>query len=204
MSKTARLLSLVSLLSHNRVVTMGNIQQVCGIPKRTAYRYINTISEANIPVYFDREAGGYRLTNPVSLPLKQLCANEAAILRSCLRHCQNHVNSEYRQQLQKIDSKLTASHSLLPDEPPSQFCQPKESPRDPDFSFAIGFDLVSVAIANNKGITVFAKQSEDSHSTPLYLTRPGLRFSRAWYVTGVAGGKDVRIDFANIREIRLA
>lgn len=204
MSKTERLLMLVSLLSHNKVVTMEQIQAICGIPRRTAYRYLNTISEANIPVYYDKQAGGYRLTKKVVLPGKQLSLHEAAVLAACLRYCQQHVNTEYRQQLQVIGAKLSSSHPLLLDQTQRTTCSAMERAVAPDYSEDINFELVNVAIANNRELLVLTASADRQDRIPLQITKPKLRFCRGWHVTGETAGRSVKVNFADIRGIRLA
>ncbi|MBK7143327.1 MAG: hypothetical protein IPH75_14730 [bacterium] len=68
------------MFSHRRAVSLKMIRETCGIPRRTAFRYLNAISEANIPIYFDRERGGYCLAALLSRCV-QKCKKEQAGLR---------------------------------------------------------------------------------------------------------------------------
>ena len=79
MAKFVRILRLVNLLQCRHCVSMEAIRDICGIPERTAYRYLNEISEANIPVYYDREIRAYRLTQSSIRHVSFQPVNEALV-----------------------------------------------------------------------------------------------------------------------------
>jgi hypothetical protein len=61
MSALNQLIVIVNLLYKRRCVSIKTIREICGISDRTAYRYIDKISRAGIPLYYDKNLGGYTL-----------------------------------------------------------------------------------------------------------------------------------------------
>ena len=79
MGKLKRVLRLINLLTYRQQVTLDTIKKACDIPERTAYRYLRDISEANFPVFFDRETHSYRLDRHSSVRVEQLQVSWAPI-----------------------------------------------------------------------------------------------------------------------------
>ncbi len=61
MAKVENLVLLINLLHHRRAVDVKTMVRECNISERTAYRYVRSLETAGFPLYFDGEAGGYRL-----------------------------------------------------------------------------------------------------------------------------------------------
>ena len=82
MRKIERLLYILSLLRTNHWLKASDLARKCEVSERSIYRDIISISEANIPIYFD---GGYRLLHDGFLPPVNLTDSEADFLLSLLR-----------------------------------------------------------------------------------------------------------------------
>ncbi|MBD3401540.1 hypothetical protein GF420_01490 [candidate division GN15 bacterium] len=106
MSKLDKLFLLINLLYSRRTVSLKTIQQVCQVPERTAYRYINTISEANIPVYYDRHSRTYQLNNRQELDIGSLDINEKVLVVVGLRLLAGQVGETYRNDIDRLAHKL--------------------------------------------------------------------------------------------------
>lgn len=62
MNRTARLYRLRSLLGKHHVVSAQDLMEKLGVSRSSLTRYLHELEETlAVPVYFDREAGGYRL-----------------------------------------------------------------------------------------------------------------------------------------------
>ena len=82
------------------------IKRTCDIPERTAYRYLNAISEVDIPVYFDKETRAYRLTqNPVS-GIEDLSLGDAVLVIAALKLLKQFVNADYQTEIDKVLTKV--------------------------------------------------------------------------------------------------
>lgn len=77
-----RLLYILSLLRTNYWLKASDLARKCGVSERSIYRDIITISEANIPIYFD---GGYKLLHKGFLPPVNLSVSEAGFLIGLLK-----------------------------------------------------------------------------------------------------------------------
>ncbi len=82
MRKMERLLYILSLLRTNHWLRASDLARKCGVSERTIYRDVITISEANIPIYFD---GGYRLLHNGFLPPVNLSDSETGFLLGLLK-----------------------------------------------------------------------------------------------------------------------
>nr|MBN2277680.1 YafY family transcriptional regulator [candidate division Zixibacteria bacterium] len=65
MAKYDRLLYILNLLRTRRSLNAGRLARECGVTERTVYRDIVALSEANIPIYYDR---GYKYASDNFLP----------------------------------------------------------------------------------------------------------------------------------------
>lgn len=80
MPKIDKLLVLLELLYNRRVVPMSVITQECRIVERTAYRYIGTLQDANFPIEYDQELGGYTLIGKGTAITAQFTDPEMVVL----------------------------------------------------------------------------------------------------------------------------
>jgi predicted DNA-binding transcriptional regulator YafY len=106
MSKAHKILQIINLLNHRRQVTMEAIQRTCDIPERTAYRYLNTISEADVPLYFDRHSRSYSLARTGVLEVDDLSVGEAVMVTVGLKLLAQQVNEDYQEELEKLVTKI--------------------------------------------------------------------------------------------------
>lgn len=106
MSTTKRIIRLLNLLNSRQFVTMKTIKEVCGIPERTAYRYLNTISQADVPVFYDRHVCAYRLSRQRRLTIDDFNYGEVTILLTAVKLLSSEVNDAYREAIGAIISKV--------------------------------------------------------------------------------------------------
>jgi predicted DNA-binding transcriptional regulator YafY len=106
MNKTLRIIQLINLLNTRRSVTVKTIREVCSIPERTAYRYLNTISEANIPVYFDKSIQAYRLNTDVNLAINDLSFGESVLAVVALKALAAVAGDGYRHDIEQLITKV--------------------------------------------------------------------------------------------------
>jgi predicted DNA-binding transcriptional regulator YafY len=82
------------------------IKEACGIPERTVYRYLNTISEANIPVYFDKDAEAYRLNTETNLAINDISFGESLLTIVALKVLAALVSEHYQRDIESLVTKL--------------------------------------------------------------------------------------------------
>jgi predicted DNA-binding transcriptional regulator YafY len=108
MRKMERLLYILSLLRTNHWLKASDLAKKCEVSERTIYRDVISISEANIPIYFD---GGYRLLHNGFLPPVNLSESEADFLLSLLRSSLFEGDKPYGKTASVIIDKINAGRS---------------------------------------------------------------------------------------------
>jgi predicted DNA-binding transcriptional regulator YafY len=81
MSKSERIIFILSLLRRSKFLTARDLAQKCQVSERTIYRDIISISVINIPIYFEN---GYKLLSQDFLPPVNFTPTEAEYLVSLL------------------------------------------------------------------------------------------------------------------------
>jgi predicted DNA-binding transcriptional regulator YafY len=103
MSRHDRLLHILALLRHRRPLTVAQIATECGVTSRTIYRDIDTIGQANYPIYYD---GGYRLLPTSTAPPPQFSSEEQSLLRAALDSWPLAHTGAYGPTLRRIQAKI--------------------------------------------------------------------------------------------------
>ncbi len=78
--KLPRVLELVALLQGGPARTAAQLARELGVSARSIKRYVQDLLEAKVPVYHDREAGGYRVRRDYYLRPVDLTLSEAVAL----------------------------------------------------------------------------------------------------------------------------
>ena len=76
-SRIHRLLKLITLLQSRRNYDARDLADELGVSRRTVFRDLNMLELAQIPFYFDPDAGGYRISRHFFLPPINLTLPEA-------------------------------------------------------------------------------------------------------------------------------
>nr|MBN2277679.1 HTH domain-containing protein [candidate division Zixibacteria bacterium] len=106
MSKAERLLFIVNLFRTRKKLTLEELQQECGVSKRTVFRDILALSSMNIPIYYDN---GYRLARDISLPALNFTEDEQELIGFCLRRSCLCKSPALRLKLRNIELKIISA-----------------------------------------------------------------------------------------------
>ena len=163
---------------------METIKKTCNIPERTAYRYLNTISEANIPVYFDRRLRAYRLAGRDIPTGIELSMSEALLVVLALKTLAKRVNADYAQEILAVVQKLVVQQSFPVEEILRSFEHQLDGSADlGDYSELLTSILINTAITCNRELQITTKTS-GIKSGQIRIDQPALRFHKDWYLTG--------------------
>ena len=179
-SRFERLLLMVSLLNHRNYVTIDSIVDLCGVSKRTVFRDIQIISSANIPVYFDKNVKGYRLTRrdtswPVSPRVDEIVLMVVAL--KLLSHC---VNQSYRESIDLLLKKIISMQDFELEKYIKEYDFDKvASGSNSDLSSGLTSITVCLAISMSKSLKLIL-QSERTEANKMIIDDPRLCFSGAW------------------------
>lgn len=201
MGKLTKVLLLINLLNHRHHVTLETITKTLKIPDRTAYRYLNEISEANIPVYFDKELRAYRLTQRGGKGVDGLLVEEALLLVVALKALAGQLNSEYRNEIGKLVEKLMG-HQVFPvEEILHTFEHQIESMSDvEDCSDLMSRILINAAIVCKRKVRLVTEDS-DANLTHVDVENPSLWFNKNWQLVGSANSNSTRATISEIKKV---
>jgi len=203
MGRMAKVLNLINLLHSRSSVSLETIMQACGIPERTAYRYINFISEAGIPVHYDRNAGGYQLAWKKSGFVDDLTFGDLLLLVGCLNMAKCHLNPSYSEDVTALISKI-ATRSRHPLEEVMASLETQFGKRQivPDFSIDISSALVQAAVNHDRSVHLTVRNS-DSGETTVKFDRPGLVFDKEWKINHRLHNSTVSEAITNVTKVKI-
>jgi predicted DNA-binding transcriptional regulator YafY len=181
MNKARNILQIINLLNHRQTVTMDTIRKTCNIPERTAYRYLNTISEANVPVYYDRTTKSYTLARSGVLAMDDLSLGEAVIVTVALKLLQQQVNVEYGDDVEKLVTKLLVRQHF-PVEDMRDMIEHKFERENgsKDLSDLVSSILIHAAMACEKQVRIHTRRGSNAATTTLKVDKPSLVFKKHW------------------------
>lgn len=204
MPKPDRMLRILQLLSHRRVVSLDTIRSSCRIPERTAYRYLNALADANIPVHFDKVRGGYTLAAPVGVQLDDMTLHEIVLLVSALRLVQQQVNMDYREEFDSLITRVISRQQYSLEAFVADAASSMQLPPDgPDLSEEISFALVQAAIAEGRKLTIRMERPGNNNQTEVTIDEPRLLFDGGWGVTSLGQEKGTAARLKKIAKIRI-
>ncbi len=108
MSKYDRLLYILNLLRSRKNLNARMLAEECGVTERSIYRDILALSEANIPIYYDR---GYKLASDLFLPPLNFDMDEYNCLRLALESTPLAKTDKYAKLVKQIRAKVDAGLS---------------------------------------------------------------------------------------------
>ena len=115
MSRPARLIEMVHILSGRRARTIEEIADRFDISERTAYRDLADLSAQHIPVYKDEH--GYRLLETATLRPLNLTSEEHALLKIALYNPALRQQPALLRRLEAMEAKLDAASSMVEESP---------------------------------------------------------------------------------------
>ncbi|UCE24266.1 MAG: HTH domain-containing protein [Candidatus Zixiibacteriota bacterium] len=203
MGKLKRVLSLINLLTHRQQVTLDTIKNACGIPERTAYRYLRDISEANFPVYFDRDSRAYRLDRQAVTRIDQFNLEETILILVGLRRLLAGLNDEYKQDAEALVNKLLVRQPMPLEEVVDAYEHQLDSLSDQtNCSYLISSLLISAAIRCDKKVRI-SVDSDNSDVGDVKIDNPALRFKKHWQLVDADGSTTESADFLRIKKVSI-
>ncbi len=161
---------------------MKTIMQELEIPKRTAFRYITCLKDADIPVHFDDQAHGYVLLGRKT-PQKQafdLSVHQALMVVIAMNLAKCQVNEVYREHIDEVLQKLTDSLPSSIEEIIGRLQIAENQPAAGDQSPAFTKLLVEAAIMMERSIDAsYSVSKKTVHHT---FVQPSLTFQGNWHL----------------------
>ena len=197
MSKLDKIVLLINLLHHRRYITSETIRNICDVSERGVYRYINSISKANIPVHYDKTVGGDRRD---SFSIDDLRVSDAVLLSVALHMLSQKLDDIYTENIEhlrrRIFSRLALPFEELWDSFAARIEQGLESESVSDLVTSL---LIHTSVINNKELRlVISDESPDSRV--IEVKNPVLRFQGEWCVESSRHSDQGAIPVSRIRK----
>ena len=109
MNKYDRMLHILNLLRSRKNLNAPELAKECAVTERTIYRDIISLSEMNVPIYFDN---GYKLASDNFLPPLNFNLDEFQLMKKALESSPLVKTDRYQRTYQNLYAKLV---SCLPD-----------------------------------------------------------------------------------------
>lgn len=204
MDKVAKILLLVNLLNHRRFVTLDEITATCKISHRTAYRYINTISAAHIPVYYDKSVCGYRLLSEGAFSVGKISSDDAIMIAVALRLLAKKINGFYGEEIELLTQRLFSSQNF----PLEELWETFENRADlelekGDFSDLITNLIIHMAVLNSKRLHINLAGDADEIKS-MEIEDPSLCFKDEWRLSGKKLESDRAIPISKIKKASIS
>jgi len=198
-----RILKLINLLNSRDCVTLEMIRKTCGVPRRTAYRYLNVISEANVPVYFDKTVGGYTLSRRSSQQFYTPTVSEALLIVLSLKSFSDRLNEEYREDIQNLVEKMIVHQpDPLEEVLPPVYAALSDIKPESETSHSVTSVLIHAAIAFKKKLRVVVIDTAGVKRT-LQIKNPSLWFRENWNITEKASIGQEGTDVSQILKVSM-
>ncbi|MCK4225051.1 MAG: HTH domain-containing protein [candidate division Zixibacteria bacterium] len=164
MSKYDRLLYVLNLLRGRPGLSASQLARECEVSERTIYRYITSLSSANIPIYFDK---GYRLLSDAFLPPLNLTPDDYLVLKMALSSSVFANRSPLRKQAKSVLAKIEANlgPAVKKDMDSLKDVASINVKSTSDFSkLSLMFKLIEQSILNRKSIKIVYESLQSGKS----------------------------------------
>jgi predicted DNA-binding transcriptional regulator YafY len=201
MSQLPKALLLLNLLANRSSVSVKTIQDICNMSRRSVFRYVRALSEANLPIVFDRAARGYRLLEEVKFPSDMTCA-EITLLMCVLCEARRHTNREYAGQIDELIEKIGSRQPrdvrviLGNDTATSEVSLS-------DISNSLTSNLIKVAAEHRIPVSL-TTQDGGNQFVRLLLSNVSVTFDQTWKVKGSSQQREVQIPLEKVLAAELS
>ncbi len=201
MAKSSRLLSILNLLTRRQCASLHEIMDVCGVPERTVYRYLDSLSEAGVPIYFDRESKAYRLANPIAVLSKTLTDTDVVVLATSLLLMRPHLNPRYGNLVETIASKVCAFARINTQDIEASITHDrKDDSKAEDYSTNITAAIIFQAVHDRRHLTI-ARRTDAGEIVSQSIRNASITFERGWHLRGDGHFGAERIEMKTILSV---
>jgi predicted DNA-binding transcriptional regulator YafY len=203
MAKSDRLLLILNLLRSRRNLKVSDLARECEVSERTIFRDIQALSEARVPIYFDR---GYKLLTDAFLPPLNFTVDELLTLylgvNSQLVQSVDCLRKSAKQALAKLESSLPEKSKVDYEKAKKQVTV-QLAEKSFSQGVALIFELLRQAISSEKKIKL---RYISAHSSKVIeLVPKALLYKQGnWYVGGQIRKKVRYFRLGTIKDVRLS
>ncbi len=200
MSKLEKIVHLINILHNRRCVTLEKIQEICGISERTAFRYLNSISRANIPIYYDKTLRGYRVDPRDSHSIEDLSVSEAVMLLMALHVLSQKLDGGYAKDVERLKKRVFSRLAFPLEEVWKSFSSHSREVFQSDNVTDLLTSLLIHASVVNKRKLALVLADADKNSRPIEIVNPSLTFKQEWRLKDSSSDDQEAIPVSKIRK----
>lgn len=197
----SRALLLANLLYSRRAVSLKTIMETCGLPERSAYRYLNRLSEANVPIHYDRDARLYRLAAASSFRPDLFLDQEVFLILLALRVLRAVVSDEYGTVLIEIERKLICC-AQQPLEKVLPVVESRLNRLDLNASLSEFLTAVLVTAAVELRCCFEAECGDGRSRRSIRFDQPTLVFDQDWWIQEGGDSRSEALRLSDIGQVR--
>ena len=202
MAKHSNLITIINLLHSRTVVTWRQIAELCNVGQRTVQRYIRDLSEANVPVYFDSDAGGYRLSRANAALLEGVAMDELVCLLFALRYLALRIDDVHHEGINDLVRKLISRQTYEIDEILDNVTVNLTANDSPGMlSHRLNSISIQVAAATRKDVRMAVRTGDNVQR--VRISAPSLRFDMGWQVCGTKLDQFVSIPMDQVESVQV-
>ena len=182
-------------------MTLKTIMDVCAISERSAYRYLNYISEANVPVHFDKDLHAYRLNDDLTRLPEPTTIDETVLMLVGLHLLSRQLNKYYKAETNDLIKKIISCQSVPLEEILLSLNDKLEVATDTDdYSSLVSSILISAAVKSKAKVRLLTGDA-DSQQREVQVENPSLWFKKKWRVAGTGLSDDKSVDISKIKRV---
>jgi predicted DNA-binding transcriptional regulator YafY len=197
------MLELLSLLNRRPSVTLGDMLRLCDIPRRTAYRYLNELSQADVPVYYDRDIGAYRLVRHSSVKFESLSKQQLFLLTACTQLMVRHLGDGYASQLRVFFRHAAQNLSASAEELLAALGTTAGVADSIDYASELNLLLCQLAAIEQIPVTIFLSRVDEGVGEARKIERPAILFREGWRVKDLEQPDHGGVELAAISHVVL-
>lgn len=148
------------------------------ISRRSAFRYINTISHVGVPIYYDRELGKYLLNEPGRGRWGVLTVSEKHLLTCVLAGAMSQLNTDYSRHLTRIMDKIPVSGDFR--QISKRIMKTAFSDLSPKESLIDRFHGCQIAVAIESGFSISVGFFDGKEKKVRRISKPSLLYDGVW------------------------
>lgn len=181
MGRVNNILYLTNLLHEKGSINVSEIRKYCKVSERTAYRYLSTMTKANIPLYYDLDTRSYRLMQSQSLSTNDLGLHDIVLLMCSLTKIRMSDDMAYADNIDRLVNRLVAKYPYGLSEVWEVLKRNSSGGSGDPKSFSISHVMIMVAML--LGIKIIIKvKDEDNAISSVSISLPKLVFNKSWNV----------------------
>lgn len=198
-----KILDLLNLVFNRSQISLRDIERACKCSRRQAYRYLNQLSEANIPLYFDEHSRTYRLVNKSNIDVRQIGLTDWTVIWVALQVLDNNIGLQLKKNVEKTKTIVERICKSIDFD-----CLSVLQDLDIDFASSekmaglIAHSSVSAARAGNRKLQIIVKGKDDSMNKRT-LILPSIEFRDQWSIIDLKSEDNQAIPLSDIYEVRI-